>query len=152
MVPKARLGLLEQNLSMLAPEKTVLENVMEQSIFKEDLAQTILARLLLSEKDLNKKVQMLSGGERIKLAFARLFVDNVNVLVLDEPTNYLDIASMEALEQMFSVYEGTLVFVSHDEAFIRAVATEILIVEDGKICAFRGTPEEYFSFKQSIPL
>lgn len=152
VVPKARLGLLEQNLSMLAPEKTVLENVMEQSIFKEDLARTILARLLLSEKDLNKKVQMLSGGERIKLAFARLFVDNVNVLVLDEPTNYLDIASMEALEQMFSVYEGTLVFVSHDEAFIRAVATEILIVEDGKIRAFRGTPEEYFSFKQSIPL
>ena len=152
VVPKARLGLFEQNLSMLDLKKTVLENAMEKSIFKEDLVRTILARLLLTEKDLKKKVQMLSGGERIKLAFAKLFVDNVNVLVLDEPTNYLDIPSMEALEQMFAVYDGTLVFASHDEAFIKAVATEILIVKDGKIRTFSGTPEEYFSLKQSIPL
>ena len=68
----------------------------------------------------------------------------VNVLILDEPTNYLDIPSVEALEEMFSEYEGVLVFVSHDEAFIRACATEILEVRDGKIVSYMGTPEEFF--------
>ena len=82
---------------------------------------------------MKKPASVLSGGERIKLAFARLFVSRVNLLILDEPTNYLDIPSIEALEEMFSEYEGTLVFVSHDEAFIRKVATEVLEIADGKI-------------------
>lgn len=67
------------------------------------------------------------------VAFARLFVSKVNLLILDEPTNYLDIPSIEALEAMFSEYEGTLVFVSHDEAFIRKVATEVLEVASRRI-------------------
>ena len=67
------------------------------------------------------------------------------MLILDEPTNYLDIPSVEALEEMFSEYEGVLVFVSHDEAFIRACATEILEVRDGQTISWLGTPEEYFA-------
>ncbi len=145
VVPKASIGLFEQNFENLNPEKTVLENVMEVSVQKEEVARMILARLLLSARDMTKKVRVLSGGERIKLAFAKLFVDRVNLLILDEPTNYLDIPSVEALEEMFAEYEGTLLFVSHDEAFIRSVATEILVVEDGKITPFYGTPDEYFA-------
>ncbi len=106
---------------------------MEVSIQKESVARTLLSRLLFFESDMKKPAGVLSGGERIKLAFAKLFVSQVNLLVLDEPTNYLDLPSIEALEAMFSEYEGTLVFVSHDEEFIRKVATEILEVKDGKI-------------------
>lgn len=150
VVPKASIGMLDQNLAMLEYEKTVLENVMEVSVQKEEVARTILSRLLLSARDMKKKVSVLSGGERIKLAFARLFVDKVNLLILDEPTNFLDIESVEALEEMFSEYEGTLVFVSHDEAFIRAVATDILMVKDGKLERFFGTPEEFFDCQSFV--
>ena len=127
VVPKAAVGLFEQNLSTLDYSRTVLENVMEVSIQKEGVARTTLSRLLFFESDMHKPAGILSGGERIKLAFARLFVSRVNLLILDEPTNYLDIPSIEALQAMFSEYEGTLIFVSHDEAFIRGVATEIAI-------------------------
>lgn len=133
VVPKAAVGLFEQNLSTLDYSRTVLENVMEVSIQKEGVARTTLSRLLFFESDMHKPAGILSGGERIKLAFARLFVSRVNLLILDEPTNYLDIPSIEALQAMFSEYEGTLIFVSHDEAFIRGVGTEILEVRDGKI-------------------
>ena len=118
---------------------------MEDSVQNESIARTILARLLLSAQDIRKKAGVLSGGERIKLAFARLFVGRANLLILDEPTNYLDIPSVEALEEMFAEYEGVLVFVSHDEAFIRACATEILEVKDGRTINYLGTPEEYFA-------
>ena len=144
VAPKVAIGLLSQNMASLDCGKTVLENVMEDSVQKENIARTILARLLLSAQDMRKEAGVLSGGERIKLAFAKLFVGRVNVLILDEPTNYLDIPSVEALEEMFSEYEGVLVFVSHDEAFIRACATEILEVRDGKIVPYLGTPEEFF--------
>ena len=132
-------------MASLDYEKTVLENVMEDSVQNESIARTILARLLLSAQDIRKKAGVLSGGERIKLAFAKLFVGRANVLILDEPTNYLDIPSVEALEEMFAEYEGVLVFVSHDEAFIRACATEILEVKDGRTINCLGTPEEYFA-------
>nr|WP_300677819.1 ABC-F type ribosomal protection protein [uncultured Acetatifactor sp.] len=144
VVPKASIGLLSQNMASLDYGKTVLENVMEDSVQNESIARTILARLLLSAQDMGKDAGVLSGGERIKLAFAKLFVGKANVLILDEPTNYLDIPSVEALEEMFAEYEGVLVFVSHDEAFIRACATEILEVKDGKTVPYLGTPEEFF--------
>lgn len=145
VVPKAAIGLLDQNMASIDYEKTVLENVMEDSVQNESIARTILARLLLSAQDIRKKAGVLSGGERIKLAFAKLFVGRANLLILDEPTNYLDIPSVEALEEMFTEYEGVLVFVSHDEAFIRACATEVLEVKDGRTINYLGTPEEYFA-------
>ena len=148
VVPKASIGLLDQNMASLDLEKTVLQNVMEESVQKEGIARTILDRLLLSARDMQKKAGVLSGGERIKLAFAKLFVGRANVLILDEPTNYLDIPSVEALEEMFSEYEGVLIFVSHDEAFIRACATEILEIKNGKAIPFLGTPEEFFAQRQ----
>ena len=145
VVPKAALGLLDQNMASLDLEKTVLQNVMEDSIQTEGIARTVLARLLLSARDMDKKAGVLSGGERIKLAFAKLFVGRANVLILDEPTNYLDIPSAEALEEMFSEYEGVLVFVSHDEKFIRTCATDVLEVKDRRTVPYLGTPEEFFA-------
>jgi len=132
-VPKARLGFFRQDMSDLNEQKTVLESVMEVSIQQESVARTMLARLLFPARDMQKQVSVLSGGERIRLCFARLFVSSANVLILDEPTNYLDIPSVEALETLFSEYEGTLLFVSHDAAFVRAIATDRLLIRDRKI-------------------
>lgn len=103
------------------------------SIRSESLSRIILARLLLSERDMNKKAKDLSGGERMKLSFAMLFVSDVNLLILDEPTNYLDIPSVEALEKLLVEYEGTLIFTSHDKTFVDRVANERMYIEGAKI-------------------
>ena len=133
VVPGAKIGYARQNMSQIDMDKTVLENVREVNIQTESLARIILARLLLTERDIQKKAKELSGGERMKLSFAMLFVSDVNLLILDEPTNYLDIPSIEALERLLVEYEGTLVFVSHDKTFVDHVATEKLLIKDGKI-------------------
>ena len=138
VVPAAKPGYIRQNMSQIDLEKTVLQNAMDVSIQSRDITRTILARLLLSERDMNKKAGELSGGERMKLAFAMLFVSDVNLLILDEPTNYLDLPSMEALETLLREYEGTLVFVSHDMEFVENVATERLRIADGKMIQMRS--------------
>ncbi len=133
VVPGAKIGYARQNMSQIDMEKTVLENVKNVSIQSESIARIILARLLLTERDIRKKAKDLSGGERMKLSFAMLFVSDVNLLILDEPTNYLDIPSIEALEKLLVEYEGTLLFVSHDKTFVDHVATQKLLIKDGKI-------------------
>ncbi|MBD5550777.1 MAG: ABC-F family ATP-binding cassette domain-containing protein [Lachnospiraceae bacterium] len=133
IVPKARIGYLKQNFSQIDFEKTVLENVREVSIQSESVTRTVLARLLLTGRDMEKPAGALSGGERMKLAFAMLFVSNVNLLMMDEPTNYLDIPSIEALEALLREYEGTLIFTSHDKTFVDHIATERLLVKGGNL-------------------
>ncbi len=136
VVPGAKIGYAKQNMSQIDMEKTVLENVRKVSIQSESLSRIILARLLLSERDMNKKAKDLSGGERMKLSFAMLFVSDVNLLILDEPTNYLDIPSVEALEKLLVEYEGTLIFTSHDKTFVDRVANERMYIVEGKIKNF----------------
>ncbi len=138
VVPKAHIGYLSQNVSEIDLNRTVLENAMRVSIQKEDITRSVLARLLLSNRDINKLASELSGGERMKLALAMLLVSDVNMLVLDEPTNYMDIPSIEAIELLLQEYEGTLLFVSHDMEFVKNIATDKLLVKDGKIRSLRG--------------
>ncbi len=145
--PKATLGIFGQEFETLDLEKTVLENALLHSIQKETVVRTILSRLLFSRDDLTKKAGVLSGGERVKLAFAQLFAGPANVLLLDEPTNYLDILSLSVLETMLKEYEGTVLFVSHDQAFVCAVATRLLFLEKGGLTAFEGTMEAYQASK-----
>ena len=133
VVPGAKIGYARQDMNQIDMEKTVLENVRAVSIQSESISRIILARLLLTERDMDKKAKELSGGERMKLSFAMLFVSDVNLLVLDEPTNYLDISSIEALEKLLVEYEGTLIFVSHDQTFVDNIATEKLLIKNGKI-------------------
>jgi macrolide transport system ATP-binding/permease protein len=148
IVPKARIGYFHQSFENLEENKSVLENVMKDSVQTQTVARTILARLLISGDDVYKNVGVLSGGERIKVSFAKLFVSDANVLLLDEPTNYLDMMSIEALENVLSNYEGTVLFVSHDSAFVNAVADRLLTIEDKAITYFEGTLDEYKLSKQ----
>lgn len=143
VVPRAKLGYFRQGFENLDYNKTVLENVMSDSVQSQTAVRTILARLLVAGDDVYKKVGVLSGGERIKVSFAKLFVSDYNVLLLDEPTNFLDMLSIEALESVLLEYEGTVLLVSHDRAFVNRVADRLLILENNKISEFDGKLEEY---------
>jgi len=143
LAPKARIGYFYQGFENIDDDKTVLENTIYGSVQKELVVRLTLARLLIKRDDVLKPARVLSGGERIKLSFAMLFCSDCNVLLLDEPTNYLDMPSLEVLQTLLSEYEGTVLFVSHDRAFVETVATRLLIIENGPITAFEGTLSEY---------
>ena len=102
-----------------------------------------LGRVLFSGSDVEKKIGALSGGEAARLVFCRIAVEKPNVLVLDEPTNHLDLEAIHALVAALKSFEGTIVFVSHDRAFVSALATRILEVNEGGFRDFPGTYEEY---------
>jgi ATPase subunit of ABC transporter with duplicated ATPase domains len=104
-----------------------------------------LGRMLFSGEDVNKPVSALSGGEAARLVFCRIMVQKPNVLVLDEPTNHLDIEAIEALSLALKAYEGTVLFVSHDRAFVSALATRILEVTEQGFRDFPGSYEEYLA-------
>lgn len=141
--PAVRLGYFSQNLNILEEEKTILENVSVTSKQTETLMRIILARLHFFTDDVHKKVGILSGGERVKVALAKLLLSDINTLVLDEPTNYLDIEAMGALESLLKDYEGTVIFVTHDRHFIGEIATRILEIGQQKLYLFEGGYDAY---------
>jgi ATP-binding cassette subfamily F protein 3 len=101
-------------------------------------ARNLLARFLFRGDEVQRAVSVLSGGERSRLALARLSLRHANLLVLDEPTNHLDLAAREQLESVLTDYEGTLIFVSHDRYFIDKLATELWLISGGLLRRFEG--------------
>lgn len=141
--PQARAGWFDQHHERtLRPEKTVLENVLEESVHPQSFARTVLSCLGFAREDAFKPVSVLSGGEKAKTALARLLLMDLNLLILDEPTNHLDLYTMEALEELLSGYGGTILFVSHDEAFVRKVSDRLVCFEDQRLVTWEGGPEE----------
>ncbi len=145
--PAMKIGYFSQNLNILDIQRTILENVSSTSKHDEALIRTVLARLHFFRDDVLKAVSVLSGGERVKAALAKIFLSDINTLVLDEPTNYLDIEAVHALELLLKEYEGTVIFVSHDRRFIENVATRILAIRKGRIDLFEGTYREFENHK-----
>jgi len=143
-----KLGYFSQETDILEDTSTILENVMKESVHPENFVRTMLARLLFKRNDVYKKVGKLSGGERVRTCFARIFCSDANVIILDEPTNYLDIYSMEAVENALRLYEGTLLFVSHDRKLIESTADKIIFIEDLKLNTFEGSYAEYNESKK----
>jgi len=105
--------------------------------------RSILGAFLFSGDDVDKKIGVLSGGERARVALARLLIKPGNLLLMDEPTNHLDLDSSEALAESLESYDGTLIFVSHNRSFVRRLATKIWNVEGGTVETFPGTLDEY---------
>ncbi|WP_320819568.1 ABC-F family ATPase [Thalassolituus sp.] len=102
-----------------------------------------LGRLLFNQDDINKSVKVCSGGEKGRLLFGKLMLHNHNVLLLDEPTNHMDMESIESLNMALEMFEGTLIFVSHDREFVSSLATRIIEIRDNQIIDFHGTYDEY---------
>ena len=136
-------GHLNQGTWNLPDDKNVLDAFLEVKNTPIGDARDYLARFLFQGDDVFKMVASLSGGERTRLSLARLLITYPNVLVLDEPTTHLDIASREALESTLESYDGTLLFVSHDRHFIGLMAERILVIEDGTARLFEGSFDEW---------
>ena len=143
-----KLGYFSQGTDILDDDSTIIENVMKESVHPEHFARTMLARLLFKRDDVYKKAGQLSGGERVRTCFAKIFCSDANLIVLDEPTNYLDIYSMEAVENALRLYEGTLLFVSHDRKLISSIADRIIFIEGCKLNTFEGSYAEYIEFNK----
>lgn len=107
----------------------------------------ILGRMLFGSDDIKKSVKVLSGGEKGRMLFGKLIMQKANILVLDEPTNHMDMESIESLNNALEMYEGTLIFVSHDRAFVSSLANRILEVTHTGVNDFRGTYDEFLASK-----
>ena len=141
--PAVRLAWFDQHHEKtLDPRKNVLENVLAESVHPESFARTVLACLGLRGDAVFKPFTALSGGEKAKTALARMLLTDCNTLLLDEPTNHLDLFTMEELEKLLTGYGGTIVFVSHDEEFIRKTATRIITFEKQELVSHEGTLDE----------
>jgi ATPase subunit of ABC transporter with duplicated ATPase domains len=112
----------------------------------DQMLRGTLGRLLFSGDDIKKSVQVLSGGEKGRMIWGKLMLGRHNVLALDEPTNHMDMESIESLQIALEKYAGTLIFVSHDREIVSALATRIIEVKNnGKLIDFAGTYDEYLS-------
>ena len=141
--PAVRIGWFDQHHeSTLNLNASVLENIMRESVHPEHFARTVMACLGIRGDDVYKPLALLSGGERAKTALGKLLLMDCNLLLLDEPTNHLDLFTMEELEKLLAGYGGTLLFVSHDEEFIRKTATRIVSFENGALKTFEGSRQE----------
>ena len=107
----------------------------------------LLGNLLFTEDDFNKKARVCSGGEKNRLLFGKLMMQGTNVLILDEPTNHMDMEAIEALNNALKIYEGTLIFVSHDREFVSSLANHILEIKDKKMIVYEGSFNEYQTSK-----
>jgi ATP-binding cassette subfamily F protein 3 len=140
-----RVGYFSQNrIDVLNPKLTVLQSVLDSpKPVPEQTARTVLGSFLFRGDDVFKSVAVLSGGEKSRLALVKLLLDPPNLLLMDEPTTHLDVGSIDALIGALKQYHGTLIFISHDVHFIRAIATSVLHINMGRLTAYPGDYQYY---------
>jgi len=137
----------QEHIDEFAAEMTLFD-WMDQWGQKSDDDQVIrgiLGRLLFSRDDSDKSVKVLSGGEMGRMVYGKLMLEKPNILFMDEPTNHMDMESIESLNMALDMYEGTLVFVSHDREFVSSLATRILEIKEDSIIDFKGSYDEYLA-------
>ena len=146
-----KIACYDQENANLNPNESVLQELWGRHVlWDQTKVRSILAQAGLIAEDMDKKVYMLSGGERAKLALAVFECEQGNFLILDEPTNHLDLAARESLEDALKSFDGTLLFVSHDRYFIRALAGKMLELDEGKATEFKGSYDEYMAYKSTM--
>jgi ATPase subunit of ABC transporter with duplicated ATPase domains len=144
----ANVGYMAQDLNEeFATDKSLTEWMERWTREGDDdqAVRSILGRLLFSGDDVKKPVKVLSGGEKGRMMYGKLMLGRHNVLLMDEPTNHMDMESIEALNIALQKYAGTLIFVSHDREFVSSLANRILEVKDGQVIDFQGSYEDYLA-------
>lgn len=146
--PRATIGYFDQQMAQYTPDSTVLDDFMTAyPHLTEFEARSALGAFLFSGEEVFKTVNMLSGGERVRLALCKILKKRPNFLILDEPTNHMDIVGKETLEDMLKAYSGTLIFVSHDRYFISKIADSLLYFSDNGVQHFPYGYSQYLQMK-----
>jgi ATP-binding cassette subfamily F protein 3 len=141
----------QYRVDMLQPGRTVLEEALDTpQRVTEQSVRTLLGCFLFRGDDVFKKVQVLSGGEKSRLALVKMLLDPPNLLLMDEPTTHLDMSSIDALAYALDQFEGTLIFISHDVYFIRALANHVVHINDGRLTAYPGGYQYYLDKTKAI--
>ncbi|MEK4356288.1 ABC-F family ATP-binding cassette domain-containing protein [Paenibacillus sp. FSL M7-1455] len=148
---KVKIGYYDQEQTNLNPSNTVLEELWSHYPHMEEARiRTVLGNFLFSGEDVLKKIAALSGGEKARVALAKLMLLEANMLILDEPTNHLDLFSKEVLESALMDYEGTLLFISHDRYFLNKMAERIIELHPQGVEHFLGNYDDYTAKKQEL--
>ena len=131
--PKVEIGYFAQNGYKIEKDKQVLEYLKEQSDYSISEIRSIIAKMGVEQNTILRKIETLSGGETVKILLCKILLGRYNILILDEPSNFLDIESVKALEELMKQYAGTIIFVSHDKKLIENVADIVYEIKDYKI-------------------
>ena len=149
--PRVQIGYFDQQMAQYSSHDTVLDDFLkEYPALTPFEARCALGAFLFTGEEVFKTVDMLSGGERVRLALCKIFKKRPNFLILDEPTNHMDIASKEALEEMLQNFEGTLLFVSHDRYFIKQVSNSLLSFSEGEVSFYKYGYGEYLEKQKTV--
>jgi ATP-binding cassette, subfamily F, member 3 len=144
-----RIGYWAQSREDLDPENTIVDEILQVKDMPMGEVRNLMARYLFTGDEPFKRVGDLSGGEQCRVALAKLALAEPNFLVLDEPTNQLDIASQEIIEQVMQAFIGTILFVSHDRYLIDALATKVWAIEEERLREYEGNYQEYVAQRQA---
>ncbi|MEH7614083.1 ATP-binding cassette domain-containing protein, partial [Gottfriedia acidiceleris] len=137
--PQLKIGYFMQELEALNEDSTILNEILSLPNMTETEARTILACFLFRREDVYKNIAQLSMGEKCRVAFVKLYFSDSNLLVLDEPTNYLDIHTRERIEEALAAYPGAVVVVSHDPYLLKKVSNRVIHIENGNLYEFKGS-------------
>jgi macrolide transport system ATP-binding/permease protein len=146
--PRAIIGYFDQEQKILDEDKSILDNIKYKSSFDETFIRINLNLFGFSKDDIYKKAGVLSGGEKVKVSLCKIILEDNNFLVLDEPTNYLDIVSIVALEKALKNTDKTALIVSHDRDFISHTCDTILEIKDKNIAMYNSNYEDYIQYKE----
>ena len=147
-----KIGYLSQIIEFSNPNSTVLQHFIDETGINEEESRSKLFNFQFLKKDSIKRVAHLSGGEKLRLKLAIMLQSNINFLILDEPTNHIDIETREVLEETLQKFKGTILFVSHDRYFINKVATKVIEVYNQKLFSYNGNYDYYLSQKENSHL
>ncbi len=140
-------GYFDQNHSNLNSEKTIFQEITENFSITFERAREMLASVLFFQNDLDKKIKSLSGGEKARVAFIKLILEEPNLLILDEPSNHLDIESKNIIIKALLEFDGTILCVSHDRFLLDVLATRLMIINKGEMDFYSGSYSEYIDDK-----
>lgn len=141
--PQVKLGYIPQEIDYKGINKTVLEMILEVTNRSESEVRTILGRMLFRRDQVYQNINTLSAGERVRLEFVKLYCSDINIMLLDEPTNYLDIDTLSVIERAIKEYNGTIILVTHDRHLLNTISNRLIIFEGDTIIDYRGGYQEY---------